>query len=152
MHHLHAWASKKLCSMENTDIFKTFATKKFKSTAYFPITIEHHACLSVKPNIIPSVTIYRPSCLINSWPWTQQFNKSFKYTAKKFPQEKRQKKFMTWNQWCKITTDLFLHRLQPVMTGRIWTKRNQLLLLLLLLACSRPSFWHTGFAFCYNTS
>lgn len=45
---------------------KLLPRKKFKSTAYFPITIEHHACLSVKPNIIPSVTIYRPSCLINS--------------------------------------------------------------------------------------
>lgn len=97
MHHLHAWASKKLCSMENTDIFKTFATKKFKSTAYFPITIEHHACLSVKPNIILSVTIYRPSCLINSWPWTQQFNKSFKYTAKKFPKKKDRR-----NLWLEI--------------------------------------------------
>lgn len=97
MHHLHAWASKKLCSMENTDIFKTFATKKFKSTAYFPITIEHHACLSVKPNIIPSVTIYRPSCLINSWPWTQQFNKSFKYTAKNFPNKRDRR-----NLWLEI--------------------------------------------------
>lgn len=97
MHHLHAWASKKLCSMENTDIFKTFATKKFKSTAYFPITIEHHACLSVKPNIIPSVTIYRPSCLINSWPWTQQFNNSFKYTAKNFPKKRDRR-----NLWLEI--------------------------------------------------